>query len=112
MNRTEEIQSLGKMLTATTEDDTKRLGAIIKRLVVLKGSGPPVEIDEEGCMRLYEWVKKSAKCEKAFKNLSDTKLADLLCEHIQVYVSIVSPQYDLLDVIIERLKQQTEEKDK
>ena len=32
MNKTEEIQYLGLMLTATTEKDVERMEAIIKRL--------------------------------------------------------------------------------
>ncbi len=36
MNKTQEIQYLGQMLTATTIADTKRSAAIIERLQVLK----------------------------------------------------------------------------
>ncbi len=36
--KTEEIQYLGKMLTATTIEDIKRLSSIIKRLKQIKRS--------------------------------------------------------------------------
>lgn len=35
MTRTKEIQYLGQMLTATTEKDSSRMAAIIKRLAAL-----------------------------------------------------------------------------
>ena len=38
MNKTQEIQHLGQMLTATTSTDSTRLSAIIKRLKELRKS--------------------------------------------------------------------------
>lgn len=61
-------------------------------------------ITEEGAMRLYEWVTKSAKTTDALKQKTDSEIADLLFEHIQGHVDVRTAQYDLLEIAIARLK--------
>ena len=65
-----------------------------------------IEISDEGAMKLYNWLKQSTKTEHALKDVTDCGLAALLCEHVQAYVSMMSPQYDLLDEVIRRLESQ------
>lgn len=77
-NATEEIQYIGAMLTATTQADTKRIDAAIKRLREINHTEVKVhEIHHTGvlvCRVTHECGMWTARCEgmKANSRVSDT----------------------------------------
>lgn len=75
MNRTQEIQELGKMLTATTEKDKQRLFEIHRKLTKIMLNGSVVGISKIAQERIEQVMKHGYTAQKDLENNADGQLA-------------------------------------